>query len=620
MDLDRIFKAYDVRGVVPTDLDVEAARRIGIGFARFAGAGRIAVGRDCRVSSPDLADALVAGITSQGVDVELLGEVTTDMTYFVAGAHDLPGVMITASHNPGEWNGLKFCLAGAAPVGEDSGLTEIKRVAADPPGPAETTGSVTHYDPGHDYVEHLFSIVDAGAIAPMRVAVDGGNGMAGVALPGVFDRIPVHLTGLYLDPDGTFPNHPADPLQPENLADLLTLMRQESFHLGIAFDGDADRAFFVDDQTVPLPGSTTTAIIARWFLAREPGASIVHNLICSRAVPEIITAAGGTPIRTRVGHSFIKEVMKDSGAIFGGEHSGHYYFAANYRADSGMLAMLVLLQVLSESGQKLSALRKEVEPYSASGEVNLRVEDRDGAIERAAEAFEDAETDRLDGLTVSWPDRWCKLRPSNTEPLVRLNISTVTMPGGHVFGAGWFGVQARYGDTLGEYPLLMPMSTEQATVGGRETFGEPKKIAKITSERDGDSIHNAVSRMGYTVAEIKGTIVGERDPEENERIDFYFKLLPSPEGPGMLDGDPYLVESHKHTRERKAELVDGEVILGESPLDPVADLPVRALRSITLCQRATIVEAHTVGTVPAADVIPYVHRRYDDLSVLGKRD
>ncbi len=233
-------------------------------------------------------------------------------------------------------------------------------------------------------------------------------------------------------------------------------------------------------------------------------------------------------------------------------------------------------------------------------------------------------SDSLEAVYETDPDIIASVLPPplepGPEPLVRLNISTVTMPGGHVFGAGWFGVQARHGDTLGEYPLLMPMSTEQATVGGRETFGEPKKIAKITSERDGDAIHNTVSRMGYTVAEIKGTIVGERDPEENERIDFYFKLLPSPEGPGMLDGDPYLVESHKHTRERKAELVDGQVILGESPLDPVADLPIRTLRSITLCQRATVVEAHTVGTVPAADVIPYVHQRYDDLSVLGKRD
>jgi phosphomannomutase len=422
MDLDLIFKAYDVRGTVPDQLDEEAARRIGIGFAGFAGADRIAVGRDCRVSSPALARALIEGITSQGVDVEVLGEITTDMVYFVSGAHDEPGVMITASHNPGEWNGLKFCLAGAAPVGEESGLVDVKRIAADPPGPVDAPGSVSEYDPRDRYVDHLFGIVDAGAFAPMRVAADGGNGMAGVVLSRVFDRIPTGLTGLYLQPDGTFPNHPADPLQEENLADLLDLMGRELFDVGVAFDGDADRAFFVDDRKVPLPGSTTTAIIARWFLSREPGATIVHNLICSRAVPEIILEAGGTPIRTRVGHSFIKQVMKETGALFGGEHSGHYYFRDNYRADSGILAMLVLLQVLSEDGRPLSELRTDSEPDAQSGEVNLDVADKRRSIEAVAEAFPDGEADRLDGLTLSWDDHWFNLRPSNTEPVLRLNV------------------------------------------------------------------------------------------------------------------------------------------------------------------------------------------------------
>jgi phosphomannomutase len=258
------------------------------------------------------------------------------------------------------------------------------------------------------------------------VAVDGGNGMAGVVLPRVFEQIPTHLTGLYLEPDGTFPNHPADPLQQENLADLLALMDEEPFDVGIAFDGDADRAFFVDDAMVPLPGSTTTGIIARWFLDREPGATIVHNLICSRAVPEIILEAGGTPIRTRVGHSFIKQVMKESGALFGGEHSGHYYFRDNYRADSGILAMLVLLQVLSEDGRPLSELRKDYEPYAGSGEVNLDVADKQRSIEAVAAAFSDGEADRLDGLTLSWEDRWFNLRPSNTEPVLRLNVEAPT--------------------------------------------------------------------------------------------------------------------------------------------------------------------------------------------------
>ncbi|HEX2420210.1 MAG TPA: phosphomannomutase/phosphoglucomutase, partial [Acidimicrobiia bacterium] len=287
---------------------------------------------------------------------------------------------------------------------------------------AERIGEVCSFDAKPGYVDHLLSIVDQGAMKPLRVAVDGGNGMAGAVIDQVFARVPPELIGLYLEPDGTFPNHPADPLQPENLVDLVALVRSEQPDLGVAFDGDADRAFFVDDLGEALSGSTTIALIARWFLARQPGATIVHNLITSRAVPELVTQLGGKPIRTRVGHSFIKQVMAETGAVFGGEHSGHYYFAANYRADSGMLAMLVLLQVLSESGRKLSDLRQEVEPYSASGEINIRVDDQAGTVERVAEAFPDATVDRLDGLTVSWPDRWFNIRPSNTEPLLRLNV------------------------------------------------------------------------------------------------------------------------------------------------------------------------------------------------------
>jgi phosphomannomutase len=246
--------------------------------------------------------------------------------------------------------------------------------------------------------------------------------MAGVVVESVFDRIPPVIIGLYLEPDGTFPNHPADPLQPENLVDVIALVRDRGADLGVAFDGDADRAAFIDDQGNPLSGSTTTALIARWFLARRPGATIVHNLITSRAVPETVSKLGGTPVRTRVGHSFIKQVMAETGAVFGGEHSGHYYFADNFRADSGMLAMLVLLQVISEDGRPLSKIRKEVEPYFASGEINLHVDDQKAAMDRVAVKFEDADIDHLDGLTVSWHDRWFNLRPSNTEPLLRLNV------------------------------------------------------------------------------------------------------------------------------------------------------------------------------------------------------
>ncbi len=427
MDLSAIFKAYDVRGVFPDQIDAAAARRIGQGFASFAASERVAVGHDCRISSPDLVAALVDGICSQGVDVVRLGPITTDALYYAAGAWSMPGVMVTASHNPPEYNGLKFCLAGAAPVGEDSGLDEIRRIAEEGRDDVARPGTASDREVIAPYVEHLVGIVDAGAIGPLRVAADGGNGMAGVAVPAVFDRLSATLDPLYLEPDGTFPNHPADPLRPENIADLLDLVERTHPDLAVAFDGDADRAFFVDESGMALPGSTTTAIIAEWYLARNPGATIVHNLICSRAVPETVIAAGGTPVRTRVGHSFIKQVMKDSGAVFGGEHSGHYYFKDHYRADSGILAMLVLLRVMSDDGRPLSELRKRYEPYAQSGEINLEVADPATAIEVVAEGFPDIVPDRLDGLTIDFGDKsWFNLRPSNTEPLLRLNVEAAT--------------------------------------------------------------------------------------------------------------------------------------------------------------------------------------------------
>ncbi len=427
MDFDTIFKAYDVRGLVPDELDAEASRRIGAAFALYSGASAIAVGRDCRESSPELAAAVIAGIRSQGVAVDDLGMITTDMVYFAAGSLDEPGVMITASHNPKGYNGIKMCLAGAAPVGEDTGLVEIKRLAADDP-PGTGNGELRRVDILSGYVDHVTSVIDVDALRPLRVAADGGNGVAGVAVPAVFARIPAELIGLYLEPDGTFPNHHPDPLRPENLRDLERLMVEAKTDLGVAFDGDADRAFFIDDERRPLPGSTVTGIVARWFLGREPGAKIVHNLICSKAVPEMVRAAGGTPIRTRVGHSFIKQVMAETGAIFGGEHSGHYYFRENYRADSGILTMLVLLQVLSEAGRPLSVIRREFEPYAQSGERNFTVEDKDAAIDRVEAAFPEASTDRLDGLTVDLGSRWFNLRPSNTEPVLRLNVEAPDPP------------------------------------------------------------------------------------------------------------------------------------------------------------------------------------------------
>ncbi len=425
MQLNDIFKAYDIRGMVPDQLDEEAARRIGAAFARFVGGGRIAVGRDVRESSPALAEALIDGITSQGADVDDLGMITTDMVYYAAGAMNQPGVMITASHNPKGYNGIKLCLAGAAPVGGETGLIEIKQLAEQGLEPVEPAGSATRTDVLDGYVDHLLSIIDIGKMTELNVIADGGNGVAGVAVPAVFERIPARLTGLYLEPDGTFPNHHPDPLRPENLVDLETRMREDGGDLGVAFDGDADRAFFIDDQLQALPGATVTAIIAGWFLSNHPGEKIVHNLICSKAVPESVRAAGGEPVRTRVGHSYIKQVMKDTGAIFGGEHSGHYYFRDNYRADSGILAMLVLLQVLADEGKPLSELRARYEPYAQSGEINFDVADKEAAIEAIAGSFSGV-MDRLDGLTVDLGDRWFNVRPSNTEPVLRLNVEAPT--------------------------------------------------------------------------------------------------------------------------------------------------------------------------------------------------
>jgi phosphomannomutase len=428
MSFDDIFKAYDIRGTVPDQLDEEGARRIGAAFARFAHSPRIAVGRDCRESSESLADALIDGITSQGVTVDDLGMITTDMVYYASGAMDQPGAMITASHNPKGYNGIKFCLAGAAPVAAETGLGEIRRFAESDLSSRAEPGGRERVDALIGYVDHVLSIVEPGKIGELRVAVDGGNGVAGVAVPSVFARIPAQLTGLYLEPDGTFPNHHPDPLRPENLADLEALMRTQSTDLGVAFDGDADRAFFIDDQLRSLPGSTVTAIVARWFLRSHPGSKIVHNLICSRAVPETVREAGGEPIRTRVGHSYIKQVMKETGAVFGGEHSGHYYFRDNYRADSGILAMLVLMQVLSEDGRPLSVMRQDYEPYAQSGEINFDVEDKASAIRAIEAEFADGVSDRLDGLTVDLGDRWFNVRPSNTEPVLRLNVEAPNGP------------------------------------------------------------------------------------------------------------------------------------------------------------------------------------------------
>ncbi|HEX6946798.1 MAG TPA: phosphomannomutase/phosphoglucomutase [Acidimicrobiia bacterium] len=422
---DLVFKAYDIRGRTDNgDLDPELCELVGSALVELLGADRIAVGRDVRTSSQLLFDGMVRGITTAGADVMDLGEVPTDLIYYFSGSREVPGAMITASHNPPVYNGIKLCRAGAAPIGADTGLAEIKAmVESGRRRVVGTPGRVEEVDALTGYVDHLFSIVDPSEIKPLRVAVDGGNGMAGVALERVFARIPAELTGLYLEPDGTFPNHPADPLVPENLADLEKLMREGDFDLGVAFDGDADRAFFLDDKAKPLTGSTVTSLLARRLLDGRPGEKVVHNLITSKAVPEIIEECGGVPVRTRVGHSYIKAVMAETNAIFGGEHSAHYYFRDNYRADSGMLAMLHLMAILSASDRPLSSLRSEVERYAASGEINFEVSDQEEAMRRVEQAESAGATiDHLDGLTVDYGSEWFNLRPSNTEPLLRLNV------------------------------------------------------------------------------------------------------------------------------------------------------------------------------------------------------
>jgi len=426
-DLGRIFKAYDVRGVVPDELNEDVARRIGAAFAHWAGAPRVALGRDCRLSSPSLAAALAEGITSRGVDVVDLGLAATDLLYFASGSLDVPGVMVTASHNPPRYNGLKFCLAGARPVGRDTGLAEIRALAErDAYPPAERTGSVERRDLLDAYTEHVLSFVDPASFRPLTVVVDTANGMGGLVVPRVFARLPVTLVHLYPELDGTFPNHPADPIDPENQRDLKREVLARGADIGLAFDGDADRVFVVDERAEGVSGSEITALVAIAMLERHPGAKIVHNLICSWAVPEVIREHGGIPIRTRVGHSFIKQVMAETDAVFGGEHSGHYYFRDNYRADSGLIAAVVVLEVLSKAGRPLSEVLAPLRRYHASGEINTVVRDQGATIEAIAAAYPQGRQDRTDGLTVEFDDWWFNVRPSNTEPLLRLNVEART--------------------------------------------------------------------------------------------------------------------------------------------------------------------------------------------------
>lgn len=433
-----VIKAYDVRGVVGEQIDADFVRDVAGAFARLVrdtpdpaqAATRVAIGYDMRASSPELAQAFADGVTAQGLDVVMIGLASTDQLYFASGLLDCPGAMFTASHNPARYNGIKLCRAGAKPVGQDTGLATVAaEVIAGVPSHDGATGSVTEQDVLDEYASFVRGLVDLSQMRPLTVAVDAGNGMGGHTVPAVLGALPVSVRPLFFELDGTFPNHEANPLDPKNLVDLQAYVRETGADIGLAFDGDADRCFVVDELGNPVSPSAVTALVAERELAKEPGAVVIHNLITSRAVPELVAELGGTAVCTRVGHSFIKQQMAETGAIFGGEHSAHYYFRDFWGADSGMLAALHVLAALAGQDRPLSEMMASYERYAASGEINSTVavaaERTDAVV--AAFASRTTSVDRLDGVTVDLGDgAWFNLRASNTEPLLRLNVEART--------------------------------------------------------------------------------------------------------------------------------------------------------------------------------------------------
>ncbi len=430
-DLSAIVKAYDVRGTFPDQIDAETCLALGVGFAEFIKSAEptteeIVIAHDMRPSGPELVAAFTQGVNRQGLGVVNIGLASTDMMYFASGSENKPGVMFTASHNPAQYNGIKVCKSGAAPIGQDTGLGAMREgaeaywrgeiEAADSPG---TSGTAEMLDA---FAQHVLSFIAADGLRPLKVVADTANGMGGYVVPEVFKHLPFDLEIMYPELDGTFPNHPADPIQVENLADLRARVTEVGADIGLAFDGDADRVFLVDERGEPVSGSLTTALLARATLATTPGAKVIYNLICSDVVPEVVSENGGIPIRSRVGHSFIKQIMADEGAEFGGEHSAHYYFAKNWRADSGLIAAVMVLAELSASGGTLSQLLDPFKRYSASGEINTRVKDAQAVIDAVKQHYAGSQQDELDGLTVRNDRWWFNLRASNTEPLLRLNL------------------------------------------------------------------------------------------------------------------------------------------------------------------------------------------------------
>ncbi len=423
-NLRAVFKAYDVRGTVPDQIDEVLAERAGAAFVAVTGGGRVVVGHDMRPSSPGMSRAFARGANRAGADAVLVGLCSTDGLYFASGHLGLPGVMFTASHNPAQYNGIKMCRADAVPIGLDTGLAEIRdRVEADDVPTGGTGGTTTEQDLLAAYAAHLLSLAPVTG-RRLKVVVDAGNGMAGLTAPAVLGTLDLDVVEMYYDLDGTFPNHEANPIDPSTLTDLQARVRDERADIGLAFDGDADRCFLVDERGDLVDPSTLTGLIATRELAKSPGSAVIHNLITSRAVPEIVTEQGGTPVRTRVGHSFIKATMAESDAVFGGEHSGHFYFRDFWRADSGMLAALHALAALAETDRPLSEVLAPYARYVASGEINSTVADQQRVLDELEGTYADVdsvELDHLDGLTVAHPDWWFNVRASNTEPLLRLN-------------------------------------------------------------------------------------------------------------------------------------------------------------------------------------------------------
>ena len=419
-----IFKAYDVRGKVGTELVPEVVERIGKSVATWLPTrGAIAVGRDMRPDSAELAAALIKGLTEQGRDVWDIGEVTSDMIYFATGHNKLAGgVMITASHNPGEYNGIKFCGEGAKPIGIESGLLEIRDLAiANKWQTTDPVGDVLEKDVIEDWINHALSFVEVDKLKPLKVVIDAGNGMAGKIVPELEPYVPFDVTEMYFELDGTFPNHVANPIEPENIKDLIARVQKEGADVGVAFDGDGDRAVLIDEKGNALSGTVMTAMLAEYFLQKNPGSTVLYNATCGWIVPETVEKNGGKSVRTKVGHSYIKAEMRTHRATFAGESSGHYYFKDNFMADSGLIAALVGLQVLSNSGKKLSELAEQFNKYRHIPETNFKVTDKDTILAKLTNEFAEQKQDQLDGLTIWFDNAWVNIRASNTEPILRLN-------------------------------------------------------------------------------------------------------------------------------------------------------------------------------------------------------